>query len=134
MKTYTNHLGHRFIDFKNSIETNDTLKRLILIRWWINTFEKTWSNLGEGFYYKEKRIGDISYCMMIDMNILDDEKKGKLMFDCYYHNQTKIKEEERDTHFFFEEDIKDYTLDKVYELYKQGLKQWEKHLKNFATN
>jgi hypothetical protein len=120
------------IDYKSSIDTTDHLKRIILIRWWRNTFEKRWHNFGVGYYLIEKKLDNISYCMMIDMNMRDSD--NKMIFDCYYHHQKKIKEEERDRHFFFEVDIKDYTLDELYELYKQGLKQWENHSKNFVTN
>jgi hypothetical protein len=130
MKLIVNHLGHKFIDFKKSIETTDPLEKAILIRWWIKNFHKNWCKLNCGYYLIEKKVNNVSYCMMIDMGVFEK----KMTFESYFHNQTKIKEEERDNHFFIEKDIINSSLDELYKLYKQSLIQWENHLKNSVSN
>ncbi len=133
MKLLTNNSGEKFIDYKNSIETKDPLEKLILIRWWKKKFINYHYRFGYGYYLIQKKVGNKTYCMMIDMgNGLIT--RDCIDFGCYYHLGMQIKEEDKKEHYFIEKDITNSSLDELYKLYKQGIKKWENHLKNFVTN
>ena len=118
------------IDYKNSIITTDVIKRATITRWWITKFYNTWYGFNNnGCYLITKIVNDIHYCMMIDV-----QNKDTIIFDCYFHFGTIIKESEKHEHFFFEENVINYSLDDVYELYKKGLELWENHSKSIVIS